>query len=417
MPKTNANQARPTLTVAALCLGYAVFAVLLNSVGTVILQSVTAFGVDNVAASTLEACKDLTIAIVSFAIAAQVPRLGMKRAMLAGLGFAAAGCVTMALADAFWAARVLFVCVGVGFALMKVAVYGSVGVLAEDTAHHARLLGIIEAAFMAAVVAAAWIFAAFIDPLAPASPSWLHVYWWLAGACGVTALVTLAAPIGDPPRDDTAAERRSTAAMFALLRRATVLVFVAAVFLYVFIEQGIGTWLPTINHTALRLDGQLAVQAASAFAVSIALGRLAAGLIVVRTGWFPLLLCCLIGMAAIIAVVPWLVSAEAPHAAITRWADVPAAALLLPAIGFFMAPIYPTLNSVVLTTVPKARQAGLIGLIVVFSALGGTTGSRLVAVLFAAIPDARVLWCLLAPIAVLIVAVLGLRVLAARERG
>ncbi|MBN8501711.1 MAG: hypothetical protein J0M19_11230, partial [Sphingomonadales bacterium] len=51
----------------ALGLGYAVFAVLLNSVGTVILQSIGYFHVDNVTASTLEAFKDLTIAVVSFA--------------------------------------------------------------------------------------------------------------------------------------------------------------------------------------------------------------------------------------------------------------------------------------------------------------------------------------------------------------
>ncbi|MDE2436390.1 MAG: MFS transporter, partial [Sphingomonadales bacterium] len=57
----------------ALGFGYAVFAILLNSVGTVILQSIGYFHVDNVTASTLEAFKDLTIAIVSFLIAAQLP--------------------------------------------------------------------------------------------------------------------------------------------------------------------------------------------------------------------------------------------------------------------------------------------------------------------------------------------------------
>ncbi|MDW4662913.1 hypothetical protein NQ228_25550, partial [Escherichia coli] len=78
-------------------------------------------------------------------------------------------------------------------------------------------------------------------------------------------------------------------------------------------------------------------------------------------------------------------AAQGPQGhAVTRWADMPFAAYLLPVIGFFMAPLYPTLNSVVLNTVHKDRQAGLIGLIVVFSALGGTTGSRMVAVLFSA---------------------------------
>jgi fucose permease len=94
---------------------------------------------------------------------------------------------------------------------------------------------------------------------------------------------------------------------------------------------------------------------------------------------------------------------------VSHWRDVPLAGLLLPAIGFFMAPIYPTLNSVVLSAVPRERQAALIGLIVVFSALGGTTGSRLVAELFSATPSASVLYALLAPIAVLMGAVVWLR--------
>ncbi|MGG2362752.1 hypothetical protein ACE4Z5_28055, partial [Salmonella enterica] len=76
---------------------------------------------------------------------------------------------------------------------------------------------------------------------------------------------------------------------------------------------------------------------------------------------------------------------------IHSWAALPPAAWALPLVGFFMAPVYPTLNSVVLSSVDRADQPGLIGLIVVFSALGGTTGSRVVALLFGAVPGAGVL--------------------------
>ncbi|MBL0884477.1 MAG: MFS transporter, partial [Chitinophagaceae bacterium] len=50
----------------SLFLNYFVFAILLNSVGTVILQVQQNFGVSESAASTLEAFKDLSIAAVSF---------------------------------------------------------------------------------------------------------------------------------------------------------------------------------------------------------------------------------------------------------------------------------------------------------------------------------------------------------------
>ena len=58
-----------TRIIIALALIYMLFAVLLNSVGTVILQSIVTFGVDKPRASLLEACKDLTIAGFSFIVA------------------------------------------------------------------------------------------------------------------------------------------------------------------------------------------------------------------------------------------------------------------------------------------------------------------------------------------------------------
>ncbi|WP_095013265.1 MFS transporter [Tsuneonella mangrovi] len=386
-----------------LCFGYAVFAILLNSVGTVILQSIGYFPVDNVGASTLEAFKDLTIAVASFFIAAQLPRFGLRRSMIAALAIAGIGCLLMPIADSFWATRAMFFCVGFGFALMKVSVYSSVGLLSNSTSTHARLLGIIEASFMAAVVASAWIFAAFIDPADPSSSSWLHVYWLLAILSGIAILLVLLvrideANLGNDVQDK--APGKAFGEMLGLIVLRATQVFIAGIFLYVFIEQGLGTWLPTINHQVLGLDGQIAVQAASAFAMAISLGRFCAGMIVARIGWFRLLMICLAGMAVVLSVVPWLSTGQ-PGVGVSTWREVPFVAYLLPAIGFFMAPIYPTLNSVVLSTVPRAKQAGLIGLIVVFSALGGTTGSRMVAELFSAIPSANVLYSLLAPIALL----------------
>jgi len=402
--------AREIYAIGALAMGYAAFAILLNSVGPVILQSIDYFHITKLTASTLEAFKDLTIAVVSFVIAAHVPRIGFGRAIVAALGLAAAGCLLVPLANSFWAVRAMFFCVGFGFALMKVATYAAIGQISRSTADHARILGFVEALFMLAVVASAWIFAWFIDPTHPADAGWLRVYWLLAGICGAAAaLVSVArwdAPISDAA--DHGAEQPSIRQMLALLKAVSIRWFVPGVFLYVFIEQGLGTWLPSINHQVLMLDSAMAVRAASAFALSIAAGRFVAGVIVVRTGWFALLMGCLGCMAALLVAVPLLAGAASPHE-VHGWLDMPMAAWALPLIGFFMAPIYPTLNSVVLTSVSQERQAGLIGLIVVFSALGGTTGSRMVALLFSAVPGVGVLYSLLPPIALLALVVLALR--------
>ncbi|WP_404824171.1 MFS transporter [Pseudoalteromonas peptidolytica] len=57
-------------------------------------------------------------------------------------------------------------------------------------------------------------------------------------------------------------------------------------------------------------------------------------------------------------------------------------AFLMPLIGLFMAPIYPVINSVMLSSLPTAQHASMTGLIVVFSALGGSTGSMITGFVF-----------------------------------
>jgi sugar phosphate permease len=120
--------------LAALILTYMLFAVLLNSVGTVILQSIVTFGIDKPTASLLEACKDLTIAASSFVVASFLPALGYRRGMMLSLAIVAGACVLMPLFPGFHTTELLFVCVGASFAMTKVAVYSSIGLLTTDKA-------------------------------------------------------------------------------------------------------------------------------------------------------------------------------------------------------------------------------------------------------------------------------------------
>jgi fucose permease len=67
---------------------------------------------------------------------------------------------------------------------------------------------------------------------------------------------------------------------------------------------------------------------------------------------------------------------------ITSLSDIPLIGFAFPLVGLFIAPIYPLLNSVVLSALPKRLHSSMTGLIVVFSALGGTLGSRIIGYLF-----------------------------------
>ncbi|MET0655816.1 MAG: MFS transporter, partial [Pseudoxanthomonas sp.] len=106
-----------TRMILAMILTYMILAVLLNSVGTLILQAQVSMGVSTAATSILDAFKDMPIAIVSFLVASLLPRLGYRRAMMLGLGLVAAACVAMPLLNAFWMVKVMLATVGAAFAL------------------------------------------------------------------------------------------------------------------------------------------------------------------------------------------------------------------------------------------------------------------------------------------------------------
>src|SRR5471030_815675 len=132
----------------SLFLNYFVFAILLNSVGILIQKSVNTYHVDEVAASSLEAFKDLSIAFVSFLIGSFLPRLGYKRGMLIALALVFAGCLVMYFGNSFLSVRILFACTGISFAIIKISVYAMVGILARDDKDHKSILSSIESFFM-----------------------------------------------------------------------------------------------------------------------------------------------------------------------------------------------------------------------------------------------------------------------------
>ncbi|MGC1468892.1 MAG: MFS transporter [Sphingorhabdus sp.] len=392
----------------AIFLTYVIFAILLNSVGTVILQSIEKFGVSKLDASTLEGFKDIPIAAASFIVGAFLSRLGYRNGMMVGLILVAIACITMATFGNFGTTQILFATIGVSFALVKVSVYSLVGLLADGPRAHASLLNTIEGIFMIGVLAGYWVFAAFIDRT---GSGWLAVYWWLAAIAVLAAILVATTPF------DESGGRRSDelsgspaliaelAAMVRLAKRTLTIAFVVTAFLYVLIEQGIGTWLPTLNREGFGLSATLSVQAASIFAAGLAAGRLGAGLLVQKTGWLRLLIGCVVSMALLLLVVLPLAS-QASGGEVTSWMDAPMAVFLLPLIGLVMAPIYPTLNSAVLSAIPRSIQPKMVGLIVIFSALGGTSGSLIIGRLFNSMSGVTALYFMLVPIALMAVAIL-----------
>src|SRR5688572_7745382 len=153
----------------SLFLNYFVFAILLNSVGTVILQVQGNFGISKSSASVLEAFKDLSIAIASFIIASYVIRIGYKKAMLTALALVTVMCFIMPSTPSFVMTKLLFATVGVSFALIKVTVFATLGLVTKSKKEHLSLMNFLESFFMISVLAGYFIFSAFVDNNNPAS--------------------------------------------------------------------------------------------------------------------------------------------------------------------------------------------------------------------------------------------------------
>lgn len=363
----------------AMYLNYFVFAILLNSVGIVILKAQRNYGVDELEASILEAFKDLPIAIVSFLVASFLPRIGYKRAMLIGLGLVYIACITMYFGNSFATAKLLFATVGVSFALIKVSVYSLIGTVTENQQEHNSLMSSIEGVFMIGIALAYFLFPAFNSETNP--DAWLNVYWLLAGISGVSfAFLFLAKSENqvEVPGVNLLDDFRQ---MFQLMAKLLTIVFVISAFLFVMIEQGIMSWLPTFNSKVLHLPENISIMMASILAISLAVGRLAAGFLTKKINWIWILSACIIiAMLIVIFVLPKAVGLEVKT--ITSLFDIPLIGFAFPLVGLFIAPIYPLLNSVVLSALPKSLHSSMTGLIVVFSALGGTLGSRIIGYLF-----------------------------------
>jgi fucose permease len=384
----------------SLYLNYFVFAILLNSVGIVILKSQKNYGVDEVQASILEAFKDMPIAIVSFFIASFLPRIGFKKAMLIGLALVTLACISMYYGNSFDNAKILFATVGVSFALIKVSVYTLIGTVTKNQKEHNALMSSIEGVFMIGIALAYFLFPAFNNENDP--NSWLNVYWFLAALSFASFAFLFFTKFEEPQITSGQNFKDDFLQMFKLIAKTLTIVFVISVFLFVMIEQGILSWLPTFNTKVLHLPENISIMMASILAISLAIGRLIAGLITQKVNWIWVLTFCIIAaMLIVIFVLPKVVGLEVKN--INTLSDIPLIGFAFPLIGLFIAPIYPLLNSIVLSALPKNLQSSMTGLIVIFSAFGGTLGSRITGWLFKNESPEKAFYFTLIPMSLLLI--------------
>lgn len=354
----------PIRVQVALALNLVVFATVLNSVGIVVERSISEWGVDKSVGGTLEGCKDLTIAATSLFLAARVPEWGYRRVMMASLAGVALVCSLLAAVQKFWTVPLMFIVCGAAFALMKVAVYATVGQIAETPERHTALMNRLEGIYQVGAMLAPMIFSWMI-----AAGNWTRTYWFVAILAGLGWAVWLLTHL--PPSPPGQLKSPALGQAGSLLKRKDVRIFLACAWVYVMIEQSLGTWMPTFHREVFGLTPERAAAMLSLYFGSVALSRFLFGYMVRWVPAFRLQMACLavaFGLLLIILRVT-------PGAESLPWV------YLLSLVGFCIGPIYPTLNSMMLSRLEPALHSSMTGLIIVASALGGTLGSQLLGTL------------------------------------
>lgn len=383
----------------SLYLNYFVFAILLNSVGILIQKSQNRYGVDELTASSLEAFKDLSIAFVSFFVGSFLPRLGYKKGMLIALALVFAGCLGMYFGNSFTSVRILFACVGVSFAVVKVSVYSLIGLITHSEKEHESLLSSIESLFMIGIASGFVAFPLFYSDTDP--DAWLRIYLLLAGVVALSFLILFFSSFNIKYETPGSKPGEDFLKMISLLKRPLVLVFAISAFMYVMTEQGIMSWMPSFNEKVLYLPEKMSILMTVILFLSVALGRFLSARLVKKISWFWILTFCLVGAACMVLfVLPQTQHLKAGK--IESFSDIPVIAFVFPLIGLFFAPIYPLVNSFVLSKTEKVLHSPMASLLVFFSAIGGTLGSRLVGYLFKQIGGQKAFYFSLIPMSVLL---------------
>ncbi len=389
----------------SLFLNYFVFAILLNCVGIVMLQMQLNFEVSKADASILEGFKDLPIAIAAFIFASFLPKIGLKKSMLVALALVTIVCFIMPFADAFWYFKMLFFVIGVSFALIKVSVFSTIGLLTDNPKEHGSFMNFLEAVFMSGVMIGGFVFSFFVNDADPKSREWLTIYWIIGALSLVAFLLLFFTKLEEKEAkiENTSLEK-DFKVMIGMIVKPLIIVFILSIFFYVMIEQSFSTWMPTFYKEILHAPTSLAVQAASILAGATFLGRLLSGFVLLRIKWVHYLSFCIVVIAAIVLIVmPLAKTITIENTDAMTWFNAPFVLYLLPIMGLFLAPIYPTLNSTILSSLPKHTHSSMSGLIVVFSALGGTIGSIITGHVFDAFGGTTAFYFALIPITLIFI--------------
>ncbi|UWX62086.1 MFS transporter [Chryseobacterium oranimense] len=348
-------------------LTFLIFSMVLNCMGIVILQLSEA-NITYEKLGFLESFKDLPIAFISLFAVNFIGKTGTKKALISALVIVGICSCFLPFIEDFWFYKVWFAIIGTCFAVGKICVFGIIRNNISDEKSLAKMMNSVEASFMVGIFVVNTGFGWLIS--SRYSEYWKFGFLSISVLCAVTIFLFSKLNISETPKTD----RKSLVSELSVFAKPATIVFLFVIFFIVFVEQGFNSWLPSFYKNHLNVNSFFALQATSFLALFSYAGRTLTANIIQRFALSRYYILCLFLIIAVLMIILGIQYFDSVNSSIILF--------LFPVIGLFLAPLYPVINSKMIAQIDKEKINLFTSLIVIFSSLGSSVSSIIMAVLF-----------------------------------
>ncbi|WP_426478316.1 MFS transporter [Chryseobacterium sp. CBSDS_008] len=316
----------------------------------------------------LESFKDLPIAFISLFAVRFINKTGTKKALISALIIVGFCSCLLPFVEVFWFFKLWFAIVGACFAIGKICVFGIIRNNISDEKSLAKTMNSVEASFMIGIFVVNTCFGWVVS--SAYSEYWKFCFLLIAVLSALTIFLLSKITISEA----RPLENKNIFSELSGFTSPAILLFLGVIFFIVFVEQGFNSWLPSFYKNHLKVNSFFALQATSFLAVFSYAGRTVTANIIRRFFLPNYYISC---MAFIIALLVIIVGVQYFESADSR-----VILFLFPVIGLFLSPLYPVINSKMIAQMDKEKVNLFTSLIVIFSSLGSSVSSIIMAVLF-----------------------------------
>lgn len=358
---------KPSRISLPLKLTFLIFSMVLNCMGIVILQLSEA-KITYEKLGFLESFKDLPIAFISLFAVNFIGKTGTKRALISALVIVGICSCLLPFVEDFWFYKVWFAIIGTCFAVGKICVFGIIRNNISDEKSLAKMMNSVEASFMVGIFVVNTGFGWLIS--SRYSEFWKFGFLSISVLCIITIYLFTRLNISETKKT----ESKSIISELSVFVSPATVAFLAVIFFIVFVEQSFNSWLPSFYKNHLNVNSFFALQATSFLALFSYAGRTATANIIHRFSLSKYYVLCISLIIALLLIILGVQYFDSVNSSVILF--------LFPVVGLFLSPLYPVINSKMIAKIDKEKINLFTSLIVIFSSLGSSVSSIIMAVLF-----------------------------------